>query len=266
MRSIIVAILIASAGAFAPAPHISKGIYKRSSTSFPNVNFELQVASTRSNDKKRYAPERREAILEEGSSKNPLANFSESYQQLQKDYYLQMAFLQAGVLASCADIATQTMEATSIDFGHVAAMATVASTMSGAANAIWLKQLENTFPGTETKEVFLKTMIHATIIASIINSAYLAFVPLLTAYLYHDGGAVDFSIIFSGWSMDEFITLTKLEILMFIPYNTLAFKYVPPSVRPLTHAAISAAFNVAVSAVTLGYFNKWCENAAHIFS
>ena len=75
-----------------------------------------------------------------------------------------MAFLQAGVLASGADIATQTMEAPFIDFGHVAAMATVASTMSGAANAVWLRQLEKAFPGTESKEVACKTLIHAIII------------------------------------------------------------------------------------------------------
>ena len=36
---------------------------------------------------------------------------------------------------------------------------------------------------------------------------------------------------------------------------------VPPSVRPLTHAMISATFNVAVSAVTLGYFDAWVAKA-----
>ena len=42
------------------------------------------------------------------------------------------------------------------------------------------------------------------------------------------------------------------------------FKFVPPQVRPLTHAAISATFNVAVSAVTLGFFDTWCERAIHL--
>jgi len=206
-------------------------------------------------------PSKSNALLE------PLARFSEAYRQRQKDCYLQMAFLQAGVLASCADLATQTMEVGAVDFGHVAAMATVAAAMSGAANAAWLRQLEGAFPGNGTREVAYKTLIHALIIASIINSAYLAFVPFLATFVYHDGGAVDPStILFSGWSLDEFVTLTKLEVLMFIPYNTLAFKFVPPAVRPLTHAAISATFNVAVSAVTLGYFDRWCENAVRIFA
>jgi nicotinamide riboside transporter PnuC len=61
-------------------------------------------------------------------------------------------------------------------------------------------------------------------------------------------------------------TLTKIDILMFVPYNTLAFKFIPPSVRPLTHALMSAIFNVAVSAVTLGYFDQWCASAMHLFS
>ena len=61
-----------------------------------------------------------------------------------------------------------------------------------------------------------------------------------------------------GWTLPEFVTLTKLEVCMFIPYNTLAFSFVPPRVRPLTHAMVSATFNVAVSAVTLGYCTPGC--------
>ncbi len=267
IRILLSAILVGISAAFIPAPSLLSSLKYSSVARLPAADFQLHVATTRRSKgaSKKIVPDGKDLVKASSKSSNALTRFSEKYQQLQKDYYLQMAFLQAGVLASCADMATQTMEASAIDFGHVAAMATVASTMSGAANAIWLRQLENKFPGTETKEVVYKTLIHAVIIASIINSAYLAFVPLFTTYLYHDGGALDLSIILNGWSMDEFITLTKLEILMFIPYNTLAFKFVPPSVRPLTHAAISATFNVAVSAVTLGYFNKWCENAMHLF-
>jgi hypothetical protein len=201
-----------------------------------------------------------------------LSTFTSKYSQLTQEHYLVMAFLQAGVLASSADIATQTLEGMSpIYTGHVLAMATVASTMSGAMNAIWLRQLEATFPGTATKEVATKTLIHATIIAFIINSAYLVGVPLFSEYLFPPAGQafhlppMDLEVLLSGWSLDEFIILTKLEICMFIPYNTLAFKYIPPSIRPLTHAAISATFNVAVSAVTLGYFDKWVNNAMHVF-
>jgi len=219
------------------------------------------------------------AAVEPTSTGTPLQQFSEGYSRLTKEHYLPMAFLQAGFLASSADIATQLMQASTtpsaagLDVGHVAAMAMVASTMSGAMNAVWLKQLESAFPGKGNKEVFAKTMIHAVILASIINSAYLVGVPLFTniahaadPFVYAARNIHGIQDVFAGWKLDEFITLTKLEVLMFIPYNTLAFKFVPPSIRPLTHASISATFNVAVSAITLGIFGTWCDHAMHIFT
>mmetsp|Transcript_2343 Transcript_2343/g.3486 ORF Transcript_2343/g.3486 Transcript_2343/m.3486 type:complete len:305 (-) Transcript_2343:190-1104(-) len=202
-------------------------------------------------------------------SPSALEKFSASYQTLTTNHYLPMAFLQAGILASSADMMTQTLEGStlaSMNYAHVFAMASIASSMSGAMNAIWLKQLEAAFPGKAAKEVFAKTMIHAVILASIINSAYLVGVPYLTDHVYLTLDSFSPAALTGNWNMDEFITLTKLEICMFIPYNTLAFKFVPPSVRPLTHAAVSATFNVAVSAVTLGYFDKWVANAMGIFS
>jgi hypothetical protein len=273
MKLMIGTLMLSSAIAFAPATvthALLQGesvvkdhgpmILNNSGKRLSRTDFRLHVATT-DKDSNFIA-----TMDDSNTDYNVLAKVTQGYQELTSKHYLTMAFLQAGVLASGADIATQSMEAAFIDYGHVAAMATVASTMSGVMNAIWLRQLENAFPGTESKEVACKTMIHATIFATIINSAYLAFVPLFTTYLYHDGGTLDLSVLFSSWSVDEFITLTKLELLMFIPYNTLAFKFVPPSVRPLTHAAISATFNVAVSAVTLGYFDKWCESATGMFS
>ena len=184
------------------------------------------------------------------------------YQQLVKDHYVPMACLQAAVLAGGADIATQTLEhAQALDWSHVGAMSTVASTMSGGANAVWLRMLEDQYPGRETDAIFKKTMIHAVILASIINSAYLAGVPALTD-IYSTGLPITEGV--EGWTVPEFITLTKLEVCMFIPYNTLAFSFVPPRVRPLTHAMVSATFNVAVSAVTLGYWDAWVRGAAHL--
>ena len=184
------------------------------------------------------------------------------YQQLVKDHYVPMACLQAAILAGGADIATQTLEhAQALDYSHVAAMSTVASTMSGGANAVWLRQLEDKFPGRESDAIIKKTMIHAVILASIINSAYLAGVPALTD-IYSSGLPITEGV--EGWTLPEFVTLTKLEVCMLIPYNTLAFSFVPPRVRPLTHAMVSATFNVAVSAVTLGYWDAWVRGAAQL--
>jgi len=192
-----------------------------------------------------------------------LAAFSDGYMRLSRDHYLALAFMQAAVLASGADIAVQNLENAALDPGHVLAMGTVAATMSGAANAVWLRQLERAFPGTGAQAVAAKTIIHAFLVASIINSAYLIGVPLMTECIAQASlPPLTPDALLAGWTLDEFITLTKLEVCMFIPYNTVAFKFVPPRVRPLTHAMISAIFNVAVSAVTLGYFDTWCERAA----
>lgn len=219
-----------------------------------------------------------------------LQSISDAYQHAVKQHYLPMAFLQAGVLASSADVASQLMEhsmqatarpslldtllerlhlvaapvpAEPVILAHVLAMALVASTWSGLANAVWLRQLEAAFPGRAARAIAAKTLIHAVLLASIINSAYLVLVPLFTVVFA--GGELppvtDPSAYLAGWELDEFITLTKLEVCMFIPYNTLAFRFVPPRVRPLTHALVSATFNVAVSAVTLGFWDVWCERA-----
>jgi hypothetical protein len=191
-----------------------------------------------------------------------LSEIGHTYQSLVKEHYLPMAFFQAAVLAAGADIGTQTLEQVQfIDWSHVTAMSTVASTMSGGANAVWLRQLEDKFPGRATDAIVKKTLIHAVILASIINSAYLAGVPALTD-IYSTGLPVTEGV--AGWDLPEFWTLTKLEVCMFIPYNTLAFSFVPPQIRPLTHAMVSATFNVAVSAVTLGYFDAWVDHAMHL--
>jgi hypothetical protein len=275
MRMMITAILMGTSLAFVPqAPSFSSNL--KSSTSrarLPVADFKLHVASTRKQaDKEAISvdaipvPSAEDLVKANVESTNPLVKFSQQYQQLQKDYYLPMAFAQSGFLASCADMATQTMEVGSIDFGHVAAMIAVASTMSGVANAFWLRQLEENFPGTGAKQVFYKTTIHATIVAGIINSVYLAAVPFLATYVFHNGGEIDMDIVTSGWSIPDFLVLTKIELGMFVPYNIIAFKFISPTVRPLTHALMTATFNVAVSAVTLGYFDMWIHNFQELIS
>jgi len=247
-----------------PSTHITSGagVLAKGNIIHSSCTTELHQSSTTGE----------EFDLRPANKKNTLSTLSENYKQLTTDHYLLMAFLQAGFLASGADMATQMMEGGNpIDFSHVAAMATVASTFSGAINAVWLRQLEQAFPGKANKEVATKTLIHAVILASIINSAYLVGVPLFSTYFSSHHGTLhllplNIATVFKGWNFDEFLTLTKLEVAMFIPYNTLAFKFVPPQVRPLTHATISATFNVAVSAITLGYFDSWCERVISTIS
>ena len=62
---------------------------------------------------------------------NPLAALSDGYSELVKEHYLPMAFVQAGILASGADTATQVMEsADPVVVAHVLSMATAASMRS----------------------------------------------------------------------------------------------------------------------------------------
>ena len=228
---------------------------------FTLLAFLLPVTALRPN-KPRTTYTRRSADAITFPQRDFIGDLGARYQQLVKDHYVPMACLQAAILAGGADIATQTLEhAQALDYSHVAAMSTVASTMSGGANAVWLRMLEDKYPGRETDAIIKKTMIHAVILASIINSAYLAGVPALTD-IYSSGLPITDGV--EGWTLPEFVTLTKLEVCMFIPYNTLAFSFVPPRVRPLTHAMVSATFNVAVSAVTLGYWDAWVRGAAHV--
>ena len=75
-------------------------------------------------------------------------------------------------------------------------------------------------------------LLHCFLVASIINSAYLLGVPLLTeCYAHGTAPPLDAAALSAGWTLDEFITLTQLELLMFVPYNLIAFRAIPPRVR-----------------------------------
>lgn len=202
----------------------------------------------------------------------------ERYSQLTTDYYLTMAFLQSAVIALGADVLTQKLEgAAPIDFGHVFAIMTVAATASGAMNAFALRKLENVFPGKGTKNVSIKAAVSTLLLGGAINCAYLVGVPLLDATVFNfnehaaaglhlpplETSALD--VVLQGWNTEEFITLTKVECLMFLPYHSLAFNFVSPQLRPLTQAGMAGTFNIIVSAVTLGYFDIWCDRTVCFF-
>lgn len=186
----------------------------------------------------------------------PLARVADAYLELTRAHYLEAAVLQCGVLTSCADVATQCMHGlplAEVDASHVAAMATVAASLSGGANAVWLRMLEEAHPGPDMGPVARKTAMHWAGPAAFINAHYLMAVPVLTA-LYGGGGLpADATALADGFSAEGFEHLMLIELGMFVPYNLLAFRVVPPRIRPLTAALLSATFTVLVSALTLGY-------------
>ena len=89
------------------------------------------------------------------------------------------AAAQSLLLAGTADCVSQAMHGP-VEPGHVAAMALAASVLSGACNAVWLRKLEEAWPGTGTSAVLRKSLADYLVCAPIVLSGYLVLVPLLT--------------------------------------------------------------------------------------
>jgi len=194
----------------------------------------------------------------------------EKYSVWTKNYYLFMAFLQSGIIACAADIFTQKMEgAVPIDYAHVLALLSVAAIASGWFNALLLRRIEAAYPGSGTKEVVMKAIISTLPLGGAINAMYLIGVPLLRTTVFaeeHRLPPLDADIIFQGWTVEKFITLTKIECIMFLPYHSLAFKMISLQWRPVFQAGMAGVFSIAVSAVTLGYFNIWWDILLDFFA
>ena len=173
------------------------------------------------------------------------------YRQLAEspDSYAALAGVQAGVLACGSDVAAQRMHSLPLNLPHVFAMGTLGCLLSGAFNAVWLRQLEARFPGSGSDAIAAKTSTDYAC-ATLINSAYLLAVPLLAAAFAGGGGEVG---LLDGWTTEGFRDVMLLELVTFTPYNLCAFKLVPPNLRPLTSAGLSAASTVVISGVTLGF-------------
>jgi hypothetical protein len=166
------------------------------------------------------------------------------------------AAAQSLLLAGTADCVSQAIHGP-VELGHVAAMALAASVLSGACNAVWLRTLEEAWPGTGTSAVLRKSLADYLVCAPIVLSGYLVLVPLLTR-LFGGGASLDavgtsLSSASFGWTHEGFQSAMLLNLCTFQPYNLLQFSCVPPSLRPLGGACVSAASTVLLSAITLGY-------------
>tara|TARA_B110001452_G_C15099014_1_gene383239 strand:- start:42 stop:689 length:648 start_codon:yes stop_codon:yes gene_type:complete len=163
-----------------------------------------------------------------------------------------VAGMQSALLGGTADAASQQLMWHSVDQSHVAAMAILAACLSGALNAMWLKRLEATVPGTSAGAVLQKTLLDYVCAGTIANSAYLVLVPLLTAALAGDVVPASGAELLAGWTPEGFRSVMVLEACTFAPYNLLAFRCVPPELRPLTAAGVSATCTIVLSGITLG--------------
>jgi len=169
---------------------------------------------------------------------------------LSADSYVMIAGAQACCLASAADAASQAVLLGAVDFHHTAAMGTLAFTVSGSLNALWLDFLEEKTPGASIQACASKTACDFACCATLFNSAYLGLVPVLTAL--YAGAAFDEAWTLFGWTKAGFQSAMMLEAITFMPYNMIAFRAVPPRLRPLSSALLSATCAIVVSGLTLG--------------
>lgn len=180
---------------------------------------------------------------------------AEKYAQLSAQYYLPIACVQSGCLRGSSDLVGQTLRgAAHLDFGHAAAMATVGILFSGLVGASWLRTLETTLgSGTQPRDVVTKAAADYCLYAPVANSAYLFFVPLLTALFSGTLSSVDVAHTCTLGSCESwqhnFPAAMQLELAVFAPYNLLSFRLIPANYRPQATAAACAGFTVALSAL-----------------
>lgn len=164
--------------------------------------------------------------------------------------HVALAGMQAGALGGISDAVSQRMHALPVDFAHVSAMAVLACLLSGALNAVWMRDLESRFPGPTKRAVALKTITDYCCCATSFNAAFLIFVPFLTAVF--DGSSPEWAPL-ESFNLADFASLMRLEACTFVPYNLCAFRLLPVDLRPLGSASLSAVCTIILSGVTLGY-------------
>lgn len=161
--------------------------------------------------------------------------------------YLSTLFVQAGILGGVSDAISQTIDGVPVNGAHVVAMALSASVLGGIFDTIWLQTIEREVPGTNIAAVLTKTVADFVIAGSLVNSAYLLGVPILTAAL---SGMPLPHPLFEGWTLDQFSSAMRTEAFTYTPYDLFAFRLIPPEFRPITMAVVSAINTIILSGIT----------------
>lgn len=173
------------------------------------------------------------------------------YREASRAHHLEMAFTQSGLLGATADAVSQQMHGVAMDSSHILAMGILGAFLSGLMNAQWLKLLEEAVPGSDDRAVLTKTAADYCIAGVLANSAFLVTVPILTALL--SGVPLAEALATNGWTPESFRAVMLIEACTFGPYNLCAFRLVPPRLRPLSAATVSATCAIALSGITLGF-------------
>lgn len=202
-------------------------------------------------------PPPRTLTAQGGQPKATERSLASQYHRLSIRSPIALASAQTLLLASAADAVSQSLRGAPVELAHVAAMATCASVLSGGLQAVWMQVLEKAAPGTSKRAVVTKSVADFVLSSPIVNSAYLISVPLMAAiygggsddlltYLYTDPARLA-----SGWTMEGFLATMMLDLCTFQPYNLIQFSWVPPRMRPLGCACVSATTTVVLSGITL---------------
>lgn len=188
--------------------------------------------------------------LELPQGQAPVAQqLSDGYRRISESHYVAVAAVQSCVLRGGSDMAGQFLRGDGLDLAHCVAMATVGLLFSGVVGSTWLRSLDDLFGTcTSRKSVVQKTVADYVCYAPFANSAYLLFVPLLTAAFTHNLGADPLAPALHTWET-SFASAMALEASMFAPYNLLQFRLIPAPLRPGAGAVMSASFTILLSAM-----------------
>ena len=192
-------------------------------------------------------------------------DLSAVYQNALSTHYYETTCLQAGVLGSIGDVlaqalerpaATETKKACSLDWQRTLRTGMLGVVIGGLGDAMWLRYLEEpglfepilrAFDGhgvtldADSLLVVIKTTLDAFVWAPIANSLYLVLTPL--------SEGTDLAGIVHSLD-DNFLPVMQSEWSVFLPYNLVAFAFLPPFIRPFTTGLVSMFFSTYLSWIT----------------
>ena len=194
-------------------------------------------------------------------------DFASSYLNAMQDHYYPTTCLQALVLVSIGDVLAQYIEPSransttySLDWRRTLRTGMLGIVIGGLGDAMWLRYLEE--PGLsdpilravdsysmvheftldpDSLLVVLKAFLDAFVWAPIANTLYLVLTPL--------SEGVDLASVSESLS-ENFLPVMQSELSVCLPYNLLAFAFLPPFLRPFATGLFSMFFSTYLSWIT----------------
>jgi len=226
---------------FAPSPALGVVRLTAAAASARSMFASSRAASERPISTVRLKKATRDASV--GQSGSSSSNFDRNY--------LARSALCSCLLRGGSDILSQALGRGELDLTHAAAMGTVGLLFSGIIGAAWLALLESRLgSGTESRDIVRKAAVDYCFFAPLANSIYLLFVPMLCAL--SEPGTFDMTSSLchsaSMWQAN-FGSAMQLEAEIFVPFNLVAFRLIPPPLRPQAQACMCCAYTLGLSSL-----------------